>query len=71
MFSLTLEKLTLKKLFDWIEEVNEMNVGEVICTSIDHEGKMNGFDINTLLRLNKKLNSPMIAAGGAALLLTP
>ncbi len=55
---------TKKKLFDWVEEVNEMNVGEVICTSIDHEGKMDGFDINTLLRLNKKLNSPIIAAGG-------
>ena len=58
------EKFTNKKLFDWIKEINELNVGEIIFTSIDHEGMMNGFDIDTIKSINKLTKSPLIASGG-------
>ena len=58
------EKFTNKRLFDWIKEINELNVGEIIFTSIDHEGMMNGFDIDTIKSVNKLTKSPLIASGG-------
>ncbi len=55
---------TKKKLFQWIDEINELNVGEIICTSINHEGMMNGFDIDTIKKINELSKSPVIASGG-------
>ena len=58
------KKFTHKKLFDWIKDINELNVGEIIFTSIDHEGMMSGFDIDTIKSINKLTKSPIIASGG-------
>ena len=55
---------TKKLLFDWLKEINDLNVGEILCTSIDHEGMMNGFDVKTLKEINSKSSSPIIASGG-------
>ena len=55
---------TNKKLIDYFSEINELNVGEIICTSIDHEGMMQGFDIETIKLLNNISRSPIIASGG-------
>ena len=58
------KKFTKKKLFDWIKEINELNAGEIIFTSIDHEGMMGGFDELTIKSINKLTKSPIIASGG-------
>lgn len=55
---------TNKILMEWIKEINDLNVGEIICTSIDHEGIMKGFDIKTLKKINQISLSPVIASGG-------
>ena len=59
------KKITHKKLFDWIKDINELNV-EITFTSIDHEGMMSGFDIDTIKSINKLTKSPIIASGDAA-----
>lgn len=59
------KKNTKKKLFDYLYEINELNVGEVLLTSIDRDGTMDGYDMDVIEKSNKILKVPIIASGGA------
>ncbi|PHQ59350.1 MAG: imidazole glycerol phosphate synthase subunit HisF [Maribacter sp.] len=52
-------------LFDWAKEVEERGAGEILFTSMDHDGTKNGFANKALSRLSTELNIPIIASGGA------
>ncbi len=52
-------------LFEWAAEVEERGAGEILFTSMDHDGTKNGFANKALARLSKQLNIPIIASGGA------
>ena len=52
-------------LFDWAKEAQELGAGEILFTSMDHDGTKNGFAIEALGQLNKILTIPIIASGGA------
>lgn len=56
---------TERKLFEWAKEVEERGAGEILFTSMDHDGTKNGFANEALARLSKDLNIPVIASGGA------
>jgi len=56
---------TDKKLFSWAKEGQERGAGEVLFTSMDHDGTKRGFAIDPLSKLNELLNIPVIASGGA------
>jgi len=56
---------TEKKLFTWAREGQERGAGEILFTSMDHDGTKNGFAIDTLSKLNTLLTIPVIASGGA------
>jgi imidazole glycerol-phosphate synthase subunit HisF len=58
-------KSTDKKLFSWAKEGQERGAGEVLFTSMDHDGTKNGFAIDALKKLNDLLTIPVIASGGA------
>jgi len=49
----------------WAEEVESLGAGEVLLTSIDHDGLMNGYDFKVLKEVANKLTIPVIASGGA------
>ena len=51
--------------FDWIKEVQDLGVGEIIITSINNEGTGKGFDINLYEKASKLSNIPLLAHGGA------
>jgi cyclase len=53
------------ELFQWAKEVEERGAGEILFTSMDHDGTKNGFAKETLARLSSELNIPIIASGGA------
>ena len=53
------------RLFDWTKEVEERGAGEILFTSMDHDGTKNGFANEALARLSKEVNIPIIASGGA------
>ena len=53
------------KLFDWAKEVEERGAGEILFTSMNHDGTKNGFANEALARLSTELNIPIIASGGA------
>ncbi len=53
------------ELFSWAKEVEERGAGEILFTSMDHDGTKNGFANEALARLSEELNIPIIASGGA------
>lgn len=59
------KKPTEKKLFTWAKEGQERGAGEILFTSMDHDGTKNGFAIDPLQKLNQLLSIPVIASGGA------
>lgn len=53
------------ELFSWAQEVQERGAGEILFTSMDHDGTKNGFANEALSRLSEMLRIPVIASGGA------
>lgn len=56
---------TERDLFDWAHEANERGAGEILFTSMDHDGVKNGYATQALATLADKLSIPVIASGGA------
>jgi len=52
-------------LFEWAKEVEQRGAGEILFTSMDHDGTKNGFANEALAKLSSELNIPIIASGGA------
>ncbi|MGB5322819.1 imidazole glycerol phosphate synthase subunit HisF, partial [Lutimonas sp.] len=52
-------------LFDWVKEAVELGAGEILFTSMDHDGTKNGFANDTLKKLSEMVKVPIIASGGA------
>lgn len=58
---------TDRKLFSWAKECQERGAGEILFTSMDHDGTHDGFAIDPIEKLNQLLTIPVIASGGAGL----
>lgn len=53
------------KTEDWVHEAQERGAGEILLTSMDHDGTKNGFDNGLLKKINDTITIPLIASGGA------
>ena len=56
---------TDKRLFQWAEEVENRGAGEILFTSITHDGVKQGYPNEALAELADRLHIPVIASGGA------
>lgn len=56
---------TEKELFAWAKEGQERGAGELLFTSMDHDGVKDGYANETLAVLSEQLSIPVIASGGA------
>ncbi|MEG9326877.1 imidazole glycerol phosphate synthase subunit HisF [Salinimicrobium catena] len=52
-------------LFKWAKEVEARGAGEILFTSMDHDGTKAGFANEALAQLSQELTIPVIASGGA------
>ena len=52
-------------LFDWAKEVEKRGAGEILFTSMNHDGTKGGFANQALANLSTLVNIPIIASGGA------
>jgi len=52
-------------LFDWAKEAQLRGAGEILFTSMDHDGTKEGYANKALARLSENINLPIIASGGA------
>ncbi len=52
-------------LMQWAHEAQERGAGEILFTSMDHDGVRQGFANDTLAQMSSALSIPVIASGGA------
>ena len=58
-------KDTGQELLEWCKEGENRGCGEILFTSMDHDGVQNGYALNALKNLHNHVNIPIIASGGA------
>lgn len=58
-------KMTDIELFSWVREGQERGAGEILLTSMDHDGTKAGYPCDLFARLSEQLSIPIIASGGA------
>jgi cyclase len=56
---------TEKRLFEWAREAEERGAGEILFTSMNHDGTKNGYANEATARISGELGIPVIASGGA------
>jgi len=54
-----------RSVVDWAREVENRGAGEILLTSIDRDGTMQGYDLMLIETVVKVVNIPIIASGGA------
>ena len=53
------------ELFSWAKEMESRGAGEILFTSMDHDGHQTGFANEALCKMSEMLSIPVIASGGA------
>ena len=56
---------TKKKTFEWMQEGTERGAGEILLTSMDHDGTKHGFALELTQKASERVKVPVIASGGA------
>ena len=56
---------TERGLMEWAHEAQERGAGEILFTSMNHDGVKNGYANEALCQLSEELSIPIIASGGA------
>jgi cyclase len=59
------QRPTSRELFSWAKELQERGAGEILFTSMDHDGVRTGYPCNAYARLCDSLSIPVVASGGA------
>lgn len=59
------KKPTEIELFSWAKEMEDRGAGEILFTSMDHDGTKSGFALEALRKMADLLTIPIIASGGA------
>lgn len=58
-------RLSDRELFSWAKLAEEMGAGEIMFTSMNHDGTREGYPCDTFARLADTVSIPIIASGGA------
>lgn len=58
-------RLTDIELFEWANKVQGLGAGEILFTSMNHDGTRSGYPCPTYAALASTLDIPVIASGGA------
>lgn len=53
------------KTLDWVKEATDRGAGEILLTSMNHDGTKNGFALDITSQVSSLVNVPVIASGGA------
>lgn len=52
-------------LVEFLKSISSHNFGEIVLTSVEHDGMMDGFDIELVQLVEKLVNVPIVVSGGA------
>lgn len=64
-FSNAGQTATGRKVVDWAREVEDRGAGEILITSIERDGTMQGYDLPLIEAVVRAVKIPVIASGGA------
>jgi imidazole glycerol-phosphate synthase subunit HisF len=53
------------EMFTWVQEVEKRGAGEILFTSMDHDGTTGGYANEALRKMSELVKIPVIASGGA------
>jgi imidazole glycerol-phosphate synthase subunit HisF len=59
------KKQTALKTLEWAKECEDRGAGEILLTSMDHDGTKQGFALDITAMVSQSLKVPIIASGGA------
>ncbi len=59
------KKIEVRNPIEWAKECADRGAGEIVLTSIDKDGLMEGYDNNMINEISSKISIPIIASGGA------
>ncbi|WP_413999308.1 AglZ/HisF2 family acetamidino modification protein [Flavobacterium sp. W1B] len=59
------KKVASQKVNDFLKELSEIGIGELVINSVDHDGKMEGFDFKLFDLIRNETEMPMTIMGGA------
>jgi imidazole glycerol-phosphate synthase subunit HisF len=59
------QKSTGRDVIDWVKELADRGAGEILITSIERDGTMQGYDLDLIEKVVRAVNVPIIASGGA------
>lgn len=66
LYSKTAQKKYKQNIIDYAKRVESLGAGELLVNSIDHDGCLNGYDINLIKQIAENVRIPVIALGGAS-----
>lgn len=55
---------TKRNVLDVALEMERLGAGEIVINSIEHDGRMDGYDLNLAIRLRQVINIPITVLGG-------
>ena len=58
-------RMSERELFSWAREAEHMGAGEIMFTSMNHDGTRSGYPCDVFARLASEVSIPIIASGGA------
>ena len=64
-FSHAGKQATGREVIAWARELEDRGAGEILITSIDHDGTMQGYDLPLIEAVVNAVTIPVIASGGA------
>lgn len=64
-FSHASQQPTGRQVVDWVRELEDRGAGEILITSIERDGAMQGYDLELIEQVVSVVNLPVIASGGA------
>jgi len=59
---------TDRDVIEWVTEAEQLGAGEILLTSMDADGTLDGYDLELLAAVTGAVNIPVIASGGAGTL---
>ena len=59
---------TDRDVIAWVTEAEQLGAGEILLTSMDADGTLDGYDLELLAAVTGAVNIPVIASGGAGTL---
>lgn len=56
--------LTPRQPAEWAAELEDRGAGEILLTSVDRDGTMEGYDLDLIEQVSSRVSIPVIACGG-------